>query len=758
MKVLYVSIAIFLSFSVTIFAQTGSVSGKINSLNAGVEFSSVGFPELGLGTTTSRSGYYEISDIPVGEHVFEVTMLGFQTITDTITIEDGSELTLNYDLVPSEFELNEIVIIDEQSGLTSRTPYNVTTLSARNIEFKGNPSGVMGFLKQEPGVYGAELGHGIVKPFVRGLGFSRVVTIYQGAKLENHQWGADHGLGLNDLGVKSVELIKGPASILYGSGAIGGVILVRDEEDYLQSNDLMGNVGMTFNSVSGGFRPHASIGKSFKNGFFMAADAAMENHADYIDGNGRIIGNSRYSTQTYRAHIGIDKLNFKSKLSYSYQAQQLGIIDDNEMDDAETLATTRYDRKRQLPFQEVKDHIISYRQTLVSKNWVTALSASHHINDRIEVEDAFDEVDLGLWQSHTFYNLRASNQTTSFLENTFGIQGSIINNRNKEEAKEILIPDARLYENGIYYLANISLGDYFLQGGLRYDYRVITADASAPALVDYGFILPGNPDDRMLTRDFSGFTGSFGISKTVRTRHTLKLNFSTGYRGPDLAELFSNGPHPGTNRFEIGNDQFGREQSYQTDFTWSFASPKFASSFAVFGNLVDNFIYFTSTGEVRPDGTEIWRFLQANAFLYGSELSLSYRPYGTEKLILSADASIIRGRRRDIDENLTFIPADNYMIRVHYQPFDKYNTNLHASLRYMAEQSRPGFNEVSTDPYYMLNAGINHQFALGKNTLAIGLSIFNLLDRVYVDHMSILRAFNVTHPGRNFMVNLQYRF
>jgi iron complex outermembrane recepter protein len=755
------NILIFFLILLTVqtFAQSAGIRGNVSAEGRPVEFASVGFPELGKGVTTTYLGNFELLEIPAGKHVFEISILGYTTITDTLEFIPGEVMEKNYTMVPSEFQLGEIVIIDEQSGLTSQTPYNVTTLSARNIEFKGNPSGMMGFLKQEPGVYGAEMGHGIVKPFVRGLGFSRVVTIYQGNKLENHQWGADHGLGLNDLGVKSVELIKGPASILYGSGAIGGVILVKDEEDYLQSREWMGNVGFTFNSVSGGLRPYASIGKSYKNGFFMAADAAIESHADYLDGNGRVIGNSRFNTQTYRAHIGIDKINFKSKLSYSYHTQNLGIIDDNEMDDEETLATTRYDRKRQLPFQKVKDHVISYRQTLVRDKWVTAINISHHINDRNEVEENEDEIDLGLLQSHTFYNARASHKTSSILENTFGFQGSMIVNRNKVEAEEILIPDANLYENGLYYLANITLGSWFFQGGLRYDYRIVQADASAQHLIDYGFILPGNPADRRLRVDFDGFTGSLGISKTILQHHVVKLNFSTGYRGPDLAELFSNGPHPGTNRFEIGNANFGREQSYQTDINWTYTSRKFVSSLAFFGNFVDNFMFFASTGEVRPeDGLEIWQFLQANAFLYGSELSVSYRPFASDKLTFAADASVIRGKRRDIEENLTFIPADNYMLRIHYKPFDKYNSQIHGSFRYVAEQNRPGFMEENTDPYFLVSAGANHQFAIGRNTLSIGVTVFNLLNRVYVDHMSILRAFNVTHPGRNIMVNLQYRF
>jgi iron complex outermembrane recepter protein len=593
-KIIFVSLLSLFSFNILI-AQSGGIKGKITDGSKPLELANIGFPEINIGTTTDSKGEYHINNIPVGEYKLSVQLLGYKRTEQTITIQEGITLEMNFSLTIDNLLLNELVIIDEQTGLTNRTPYSISRIDAKQVEFKGNPSGIMGFLKEDPGVYGAEMGQGIVKPFVRGLGFSRVVTIYQGNKLENHQWGTDHGLGLNDVGIGNIEIIKGPASILYGSGAIGGVILIKDNEQYLHTTQLTGEAGATFNTVSGGYRPYLSLGKSFQNGFFMAFDAAYENHADYLDGNNRIIGNSRYNSQTLRFHTGINRENFKNKLSYTYLEQNLGIIEDDEMDDDESLATTRYDRKMQLPFQEVRDHVISYRQTTVHNKWVTSLNASYHINDRKEIEDDFDEVDLGLSQSHAFYNARVSHKTTQLLENTLGVQGAFLDNKNHTDAEEILIPNAQYIETGIYYLANLSLGSYLIQGGVRYDNRDVNAAANAPHIVEYGYNLPGNPPERKTSRNFSGWTGSLGLSKNIGEQNMIKLNLSSGFRAPDLAELFSNGPHPGTNRFEVGGN-FDREQSYQADINWLFETKKFHSSLAFFGNMVDNYIFFSGTG------------------------------------------------------------------------------------------------------------------------------------------------------------------
>lgn len=756
-KVIILLTVIYLMFAYTTYGQEGEIKGVITDGENPIELVSIGITELNIGTTTNNAGEYKLTSIPEGVYIIQVSNLGYKKVKREVTVTKGKTVELNIELIPTNLFLKEVVVIDEQTGLTNRTPYSISRVDAKQIERKGNPSGIMGFAQEDPGVYGAEMGQGIVKPFIRGLGFSRVVTIFQGNKLENHQWGADHGLGLNDVGVGNVEIIKGPASILYGSGAIGGVLLIKDDEPYLHTTKLTGNVGATFNSVSGGYRPHFSIGKSFENGLFFATDAAYENHADYVDGNNRVIGNSRFNSQTFRFHVGVDREKFKNKLSYTYLEQQLGIIEDDEMDDAESLATTRYDRKMQLPFQEVTDHILSYRQTTVHNKWVTSFNASYHINDRDEIEDAFDEVDLGLNQSHAFYNVRVSHNTTTFLENTIGVQGSFVENRNKREAEEILIPDAQYIETGIYYMANFSLGDYFVQGGIRYDNRDVKATATAPHIVDYGYNLPGDPDDRTLSRNFSGWTGSVGISKSLGEKNMLKLNLSSGFRAPDLAELFSNGPHPGTNRFEIGGD-FEREQSYQADINWLFESEKFQSSFALFGNVVDNYLFFSGTGIMLDNGLEVWEFQQTNALLYGSELQFSYLPYGNDKLIFSGTANIIYGEDTEANQPLTFIPANNYTGRIQYQPLDNQPLKVFAGTRYISRQGNPGLNEETTGMYVLFNAGINHEFKLGENTLALGVTGFNLLNRTYVDHMSILRAFNITHPGRNLMMSVNFRF
>jgi iron complex outermembrane receptor protein len=428
------------------------------------------------------------------------------------------------------------------------------------------------------------------------------------------------------------------------------------------------------------------------------------------------------------------------------------------MNASQSLATSRNDRDMQLPFQEVEDFLISYNQGTQSETLESFVHLSHHFNDRKEIETEPNLVDLGLMQQHTFYNFRLGFPKGK-IKHSIGTQGSFKQNDNLETAQKFLIPDARTFESGIYYLSSLDLESVFLQGALRYDYRTVTADATSASLVTYNFILPGNPENRKLTKTFSGFTGSLGMTTKFDEKNTLKLNFSTGFRAPDLAELFSNGPHPGTSRFEKGNENFGREQSFQADANYSYRNKDFQGQISVFGSRINNYIFFASTDEIREeDGLEIWSYLQTDADFYGMEFDLKYSWLKNNRMETTISGAIVRASERGSNENISFIPPNNYNAEISYFALQDRSLFLFSKLRLIATQDRVGFNEEKTPGYVLLNLGASKKINLKENNMEIGITVYNALNKTYVDHMSILRAFNVSSPGRNLMVNLSYNF
>ncbi|NEV94713.1 TonB-dependent receptor [Psychroflexus sp. YR1-1] len=753
----YIVYMVLLLISFESYSQTGSIEGKIEFEDeAGV---SATIEVLGQEaySITDQNGKFLFQNLAPGTYQLRVTSLGYIDLIESVEVKLKETTKVVFQLKPKNNTLDEVVIIDRQTGLNSKTPYNYTPISMGRIENKSSPSGVMGVLREVPGVYGAEFGQGIVKPFIRGLGFSRVATIFQGNKLENQQWGADHGLGVNDLGVERIDVIKGPASVLYGSGALGGVILIHDDEFYKNSTRLSGNVGTTFNSVSRGLRTYGSAGQNLKNDLFYGVELAYENHADYTSGSGDIIGNSRYNMSSARVHAGIEKEHFDNKLSVSYSMQNLGIIGEDELENSN--ATTRNDRTMQLPFQEVADVLISYNQHSDHGTFETVVHVSHHVNVRKEIESREDLVDLGLNQNNTFYNARLNFDAGPFTHN-LGLQGNFLKNENQEPVEEILIPNASYAENGAYYLVNWDWNTYFIQGALRYDYRLVKADASDDQFIEQGFVLPGNPENRTLESSFSGFTGSLGITKQLSETQKLKANFSSGFRSPDLAELYSFGQHPGTNRFEIGNANFEREQSLQLDLNYSLTRDRFRLDWSVFGSRVDNYIFFADTGETRPDsGLQIWEYQQVEARLYGSEINLQYVALASRNLRFNLGAAMVRGENKDFEEPLTFIPPDNASLKVNYSFGKLQNTSVFTKVRGVARQDQPGFNEEETPGFTLVDMGFTKSFEIGNSgPLEVSATLQNVLNETYVDHLSILRAFDIPSPGRNLMLNVRYQF
>lgn len=753
----YIWAILLLLLNYKTLAQQGKIQGRVTSQNKAISSATIEISKEKAYAMSDKQGLFSLKDLPAGTYKISVNAVGFTRLVKPVIIHPNEITTINFELQRKPTDLDEVVIIDKQTGLTSKTPYNYTPVSMNRIETKSSPAGVMGVLREVPGVYGAEFGQGIVKPFIRGLGFSRVATIFQGNKLENQQWGADHGLGVNDLGIKGIDVIKGPASVLYGSGALGGVILLKDDEFYKSSNRLSGNLGKTFNSVSNGVRTYGSVGQKFKNDLFFGAEIAYENHADYMTGDGDIIGNSRFNMSSARVHVGVDKKNFDNKLSIAYNRQNLGIIGDDELQNSN--ATTRNDRDMQLPFQEITDILISYNQRVDHRKFKSVFHISHHFNDRKEIEGDVNLVDLGLYQNNTFYNARINFDTGRFTHN-LGLQGNFLKNENQNPVEEILIPNADYAENGAYYMLNLDWRSYFIQAALRYDYRHVNADASDEQFINTSFILPGKPLSRTLESDFGGFTGSLGVTRSLSKTQKIKANLSSGFRSPDLAELYSFGQHPGTNRFEIGNANFEREQSLQLDLNYSLALDRFRADWSVFGSQIDNYIFFADTGTIQPDsGLQIWEYQQVEAQLYGSELNMQYVALEDRNLRFNLGAALVRGTNKDFDEPLTFIPPDNINFETKYSFGKLQNTSLFSRFRGVAKQDRSGFNEEETPGFSLLDVGLNRTFAFGNNRqLEASATLQNLLNETYVDHLSILRAFNIPSPGRNILLNVKYRF
>jgi iron complex outermembrane receptor protein len=288
----------------------------------------------------------------------------------------------------------------------------------------------------------------------------------------------------------------------------------------------------------------------------------------------------------------------------------------------------------------------------------------------------------------------------------------------------------------------------------------VVADARRDHFIEYGFILPGNPESRQLSRTFDGVTGSGGATFKPKEEWRFRFNVASGFRAPDLAELFSNGPHPGTSRFESGNAAFVREQNIQADMGIRYQQPEFTVSVEGFYNKVNNYIFFAPTEEVRGDLT-VWRFEQDNARLYGGETFLEIHPSALKWVSGSTSYSMVIGHRMSDQTFLPYIPAYKWNQEINFKFRDKGSLQqpyfgLMGS--WIMNQDKVAPLEDPTPGYFLLSINLGTAFFLGGQKIEVFAGVFNLLNRNYLDHLSLYRAFGIHQMGRNGTMHLKMSF
>ncbi|TVP48266.1 MAG: TonB-dependent receptor [Mongoliibacter sp.] len=754
MRVLFVAISLLISVGV-IAAQDISLSGKVVDKDSKTPLPgvSVFIPELNRGVVTDLNGNFNLGSLPEKNLTLQISFVGYAT--EIRTLNPGRTGSLTVELEESTTSIDEVVISGAYVMSKESSPISIEKINKSDILKMPSPN-LMTALTRTPGVSEISLGPGISKPVIRGLSFSRVLSVYQGARFENQQWGADHGLGLTETGIADIEMIKGPASIIYGSGAMAGVVNLIEERD-ASAGEINGDVNLRGFSNSLGGRVEAGAKGANENGFVWSLRGATESHADYLDGDGNTVGNTRFNTQNIKAGVGLKKEWGDTRIRYTYLQQNLGILEEDELDE---LVTTRNDRSMQLPFQDVTDHFFNSETNVFLGEDRLKATFGYHINQRKEIEDDFDEVDLGLNQTNFMYDLKYYKSLTEHTELIFGVQGFYLTNTNMDEAEEILIPDATKDDRSAYALVNYNKDKWVIQGGIRYDWRKVVADANAPNLIDYGFILPGDPADRRLERTFDGVTTSAGATFRPSSKWRFRMNIAQGFRAPDLAELYSNGPHPGTSRFERGDASFEREQNIQTDFGVRYSNNGFSISGEVFYNHIDNYIFFSPTEEMVEDLT-VWVFEQDNARLYGGELELNYQPVGAKWVNFNTAYSMVIGQRRSDWSFLPYIPAFRWTQSVDFRLKNFGGIQRpYISLLGTAvfDQNREAPLEEATPGYYLLGLNVGGNVQVGKNLVDVYLSGTNLLNQTYLDHMSLFRPFGINQIGRNVALNVRVPF
>jgi iron complex outermembrane receptor protein len=765
-----------------------SITGKITDLKTGEPLTgaSIYFPDLRAGAASNNQGVYTISNISRGHYLVEVTHLGYSSIIENIELTGNVQKDFS---MSTTFIESETVIVTGVSSATStkRTPIPVDIVRKENL-FNNVSTNLIDNLTKIPGVSQVSTGPGISKPSIRGLGYNRVVVVNDGIRQEGQQWGDEHGIEIDELNASRVEVLKGPASLAYGSDALAGVVNIISIQT-APEGAVKGNILGAYQTNNRQRNLHADIGGNSK-GFVWGVYGSYKAAADYKNKFDGYVFNSKFNEKDFGGYIGLNKNWGYSRVYLSNFDQHLGLVEgdrddatgqflklinDNGVESEEIAADKDFKstdpyipRQRIQHFKAVTDNSFN-----IGRDRLTLVVGYQH-NQRQEFGNILDpgEKELFFDLNTVNYNLQYHFAEQKNWKTSIGVNGMQQTNKNK--GSEVLIPEYSLFDIGGFVFTQKGIDKLTLSGGLRFDNRSLDSKEFREGS-DIKF--PG------FTKNFANVSGSAGLTYEASKMVTLKFNIARGFRAPSVSELASNGAHEGTFRFEYGEQNLKSETSFQTDAGIGIASEHVSFNANIFYNAIQNFIYYHKLQAVGGgdsiiiDGAEqffAFRFAQTNAKLYGAEFNFDIHPHPLDWLHIENTFSYVRGMlnvEQDGSKNLPFIPAARLLdeVKADFVKNGKVFRNgfviVQLDNTFDQNHAFTGFNtETSTPGYSLVNAAIGGDFVSKDKTLfSLFFGVNNIGDKAYQSHLSRLKyapenlitgRTGVFNMGRNFTIKL----
>lgn len=669
---------------------------------------------------------------------------------------DGSTIYLN----PTHLKIDEVVISGTSPSLQKQEVMNVEYLKLKNSALSNSLSET---ISSVPGVQQVTTGTAIGKPTIRGLSGTRVAVFTHGIRLENQQWGAEHGLGLDATGIEGAEVIKGPASLLYGSDALGGVLYLVDDR-FVPSNQTHIEVGNTYNTNTQGIDNYGKIYWS-KDRWSINVSGSHRNHKDYKDGDGNIITNTRFHTTDFKSKVGYRSKFWNTTLSYNHLNEKYGINEDGDIGG---------DRSRSMmaPYQPIKTDILSSENIFYLPSSKIKLTLGYISNERKEIEGEehhhHDEGDehhhhdegevhedeehheeeeegehVGLQMLLRTYSYNAQ-WIKEFENNNQWIVGSQgVFKRNENHSDEQLIPNTDSRNVGLFTTYNWKLTDHanLLLGG-RYDLQNINSTLE---------------DGTQKDRDYAAFSFSAGLNWYLTEKLSIKTNLSSGYRAPNIYELASNGSHPSANRYEIGNEELKKEQALQLDIATEYRGEHFGWYINPFINRIQNYIYLSPTGE-KKESLKVYQYKQNDAVLYGGEAGIHYHPHQIHWMHLNSDLSMVYSQDND-GNAIALTPATRILTKLSFDipTSPKQPLQIFGQYDHSFAQNRVADYETKTPSYGLVNLGISGAYRFSTHfAINYELKANNVLDKTYASHLSRYKDLGINNLGRSVVLGINF--
>lgn len=704
-----------------------------------ISFATIQFIDLNTGVICDGNGQFHYTGNMPQNTKLKISAVGYETL---LTNVNENTIDITFYLKPSHIELEEFVVATG-GGLQKNSITNVDKRSIGELSLI-QPNDLGEAIANISSVYNLSTGSGISKPVIRGLSGMRVVTYMNGLRIENQQWGGDHGMGISENGLGTVEIVKGPSALLYGVDALGGVMYLSEEafanqnsiETYYNSGFESNN--MKFTNATGFKISH----KQLKLNLFANHISAT----DYQLTNGKYLTNSRYQQKDIKTSIGYHHKNWIITARYNYVQNQIGIPGDTEdsLYTINSFLSSESQREISTPSQSITNHFALLENGLYLKKSTLNLKLGFTSNQLQEFEETLDTSAMNMYLRNYTYTLFWNRKFNENHEVILGSQGMFQKVTNHPDAEEILIPNSEMNDLGGYLIFQGNIHKWNYQVGARYDQRALFTD-----YLDYYMII-----DNV----YRGVNYSAGINKTIK-KITFRTSASSGFRPPHSSEMFADGPHHGTFRYIMGNIFLRSEKATQLDFSAEYKGDHLYFSLNPYITQIKNYTYLQSL-DTTIENYPAYKYAQdANTQLLGGDISVHYHPHFAHQLHLEHNVSLIQGKRSD-GSSLPLIPQTRLNTQVKYE-FKKRSL---ISVDYFAlqhlyffDQKNVGEFETRSKGYNLLNIAL-HMSAETKIPIKLEVGIKNVLNTSYINHLSRLKPLGISAPGRNFYVSLKFNF
>ncbi len=746
----------------------GVLAGKVQSLaGTPVADATVRLVELRRRTAVAADGSFRFEGIPAGDYLVEAESDRIGSAVQRVRVTPGatSEVTLVLDLAVHREEV--LVTAGPDARGQSEVAQPTSVLSGDELDLR--LAATLGeTLAQQPGVSSTQFGAGASRPVIRGLGGDRIRVLEDGiGSGDASTTSPDHAVSLDPISAERIEVLRGPATLLYGSSAVGGVVNVIDERipSYLPQAPVGGTVELRGGSAaeerSGNAALSGALGRfawhaEYLNretddydipGFAESRALRAEEEAEGGEGEGEeeeeafgVLPNS--ATESEGGSLGVSYIGENGFLGVSTNrldsfygipgghghAEGEGGEEGEEGEEAPVridLAQRRYD----------------LRGGLTRPFWVfRGANLRVGTSDYEHVELEGDEVGTRFRNEGFEGRLELLQRQAGALSGSLGLQ--VLSRDFEAIGAEAFVPPSETDAWALFVYEQLVRGPWTVQAGGRYESQDVSA-----RVVDGA----GGSDER----SFSAFSGSLGLIWQPNEDWSLGLSLARSAKLPNAEELFSNGPHLATDAFEIGDPGLSEEISLGADLSLRKRTGRFTGEVNLFANRFDDFIFEQATGEVM-DGLDVFRYVQRDAEFRGAELAGVFQLYHGEPhhFDLELGADFVRAELRDTGEPLPRIPPRRYRLGVHYQG-EQWQGRIEG-LR-VEEQDRVARFERPTEGHTLLNASVGYRLFVGDMVYDLLLRGTNLTDEEARNHVSFLKD-RVPLPGRDVSLAVKLTF